>query len=145
MKLKLIFCAQGLILDRGTNNYSAFNILDEIASPNFPANFPPLEWLTVFEKEYQEEEQPTITFRTALNGETIHETKRKINFEGKRRTRLHIRFDGMPVSNPGDLELIALYKDEVLGSYTVDVKNIGPTAIKNHEQDSGQDEGQSAE
>ncbi len=125
MKLTLILGAQGVILDNYSNNFSAFNIIEEIASPSFPFLSPPVEWLLVFERDAQDGQTLTVTLSTELNGEPIHEADRELGFGNKSRLRLRMAMLGMPLSNPGKLELVVKHGDKILGSYVIQINSIG--------------------
>jgi hypothetical protein len=51
MKLGYFLCAEYVVLDYRTNNYSVFNILETVNSKTFPFLIPRMEILSFFDKE----------------------------------------------------------------------------------------------
>ena len=130
MKLTLILGAQGVIMDNYSKNFSAFNIIEEIASPSFPFLSPPVEWLLVFERDAQDGQTFTVTLSTELNGEPIYEVDRELGFGNKSRLRFRMAMLGMPLSKPGKLELVVKHGDKALGSYAIQINSIGKVEMK---------------
>ena len=131
MKLTLILGAQGVILDNYSNNFSAFNIIEEIASPSFPVLSPPVEWLLVFERDCPDEQTLTVTLSTELNREQIHEVDRELGFGNKARLRLRMSMlPGFSLSHPGKFEFIVKHGDKTLGSYSIRINSIGKVKME---------------
>lgn len=130
MKLTLTLVAQEVILDVYSNTFSAFKILEEIASPSFPVALPSIDWLLFYERDDEEEQTPTVTLSVELNGEKIHEVDRELGFGNKLRFRSRVAISGLPLSNPGKLELVVRHGDKTLGSYAIRINSIAKVEMK---------------
>jgi hypothetical protein len=129
MKLGYFLCAEYIVLDSRTNNYSAFNILDRINSKTFPLLIPRLEILALFDKENHDPEHLKVDFMLNDNEEEISKDSINISFLGKDRSRTLFSIDSLAIKSPGFLKILIVCQNHELGAYKIAINQIGKPQI----------------
>jgi len=126
----LCFASEGVIRDTQTNNISAFNILEQISSPGFPLFMQKMFFFCLLERE--EGDPATVELRVIAsnNDQTIVEVGSTVNFQEKNRNRLIIQIGGLAIPSPGKLVFTLKKDEELLCSYSVEIKKIGEPEVK---------------
>ncbi len=130
MKIGYLLCAENVLLDIRTNNYSIFNVTEMLKSVTFPFLINKIEILALFEKDEDELDKATIKLIITNNGEEISKDETEIEFSEKSRTRMLFSIEGLPINNPGFLEIIFNCQDTELGRYKIEINKIGKPDIK---------------
>jgi len=137
MKIGYLLCGENILLDARSNSYSIFNILEMLNSVTFPFMINKIEILALFEKEENEPDAVTVEFIINNNGEEISKDEIEIEFSEKSRTRTLFSINGLPINNPGVLEIIIKYQNNELGRYKIEINKIGKPEIKVKFESSG--------
>ena len=103
MTVSLFVVSESSSVDRETNVLSIFNIVDHIDPVSLPLSIPGLVLTIVLIREEGEPETIDGRISIANNEDTIVTLPSKVDFAGKRRTRLSARINGVPVRSPGTL------------------------------------------
>lgn len=119
---KLILCAEGIVIDSQTNNISAFNILEELSPPVLPAILPRFFVLSVLERDEADSPRLDTHLRITVAEQVIVDQVFTVDFQGTTRARSVFGFGGMPLPQPGSLEVAHLRGDDVLQAYRIVVK-----------------------
>lgn len=137
MKIGYLLCGENILLDARSNSYSIFNILEMLNSVTFPFMINKIEILALFEKEENEPDEVTAEFIINNNGEEISKDEVEIEFSEKSRARTLFSINGLPINNPGILEIIIKYQNNELGRYKIEINKIGKPEIKVESESSG--------
>ena len=121
IKSKLLICAEGVIIDQKSNNTSAFEILEQLAFSTLPAVFPKLVILSTFEREEGDDEKWDGRLCISLAGSVIMDNELVHDFKGSMRSRHIAIVGGLPITQPGKLEVSVRKDTEIFASYTIDV------------------------
>jgi len=100
--VELMACAEGVVIDRRSNNVSIFNIINEFHSPIFPAAVSQITTLVVLTRD-PEDSDPECELRVALDGKVLFKTPAKAAFGETTRNRMVFDTSMLPVPEPGDL------------------------------------------
>jgi hypothetical protein len=118
---KIILCAQGVVVDKKSNNISIFNIIDEISPRSFPAIVARLTILSVLERDADDPNEFDSRLHIAIGDRTILDQIIHYSFENTLRTRNIIEFGGMPLPQPG-LLTVTIFKDDTrLQEYQIQI------------------------
>lgn len=118
---KLMLCADNVIVDRFTNNASAFNILEEITPEGLPFAYPRFVVLSILEREISDPAKLECTLQIKIAEEIIIDQKVIVDFQDKLRSHSVFSIFGMPVPNYGILQASLLCEERELGHYDIKV------------------------
>jgi hypothetical protein len=118
---KLLLCAEGVVVDQRTNNTSAFNILEQLNFQSLPVVFPKMVILSVLERDKGDPEKWKGRLRIDLAGSVILDRPVEHNFQGKTRSRNMITIGGLPITQPGIMEISLVKGDEKIMLYTIEI------------------------
>ena len=124
IKGKLLLCAEGVSIDRRSNNATIFNIIDQLNFKYLPIVFPKMIVYSVFERDDGDPESLEAELCICIGGSEVIDELVSINFQGKTRVRNTLTLGGLPITQPGKME-ISIYekgkKTRKLLSYNIDV------------------------
>jgi len=118
---KLLLCAEGVVVDRVTNNASAFNILEQLNFQNLPVAFPKMVILSCLERDAGDPEKWEGKLRIDLAGSVIMDLPFEHNFHGMSRSRNLFTLGGLPITQPGIMEISLVKDDKKETSYTIEI------------------------
>lgn len=118
---KLLFCAEGVVVDQSSNNASAFNILEQLNFETLPVAFPKMVILSLLERDSGDPEKWKGKIRINLAGSVILDQLLEHNFQGRSRSRVMFTIGGLPITQPGTMEISLCENDERMISYTIEV------------------------
>ncbi len=125
---RLLLCAEGVVIDQRSNNASAFEILEQLNPVSLPIVFPKLVVLSVFERDEGDPDKFPANIRVTLGESEILNQEVRHDFQGKKRTRHTFSIGGLPITQPGILEVSVQWGEAQVMSYTVEVT--APTKAK---------------
>ena len=120
-RLKLLLCAEGVIVDQRTNNASVFTILEELTPQELPVVLPQFVVLAILERDEGDPEKCDCTLGLSLNDEGIFEQDMEVDFKGKPRVRQMVYFGGVPIAKPGTLTASLELGGEEIGEWRITV------------------------
>ena len=120
-RLKLLLCADGVIVDRLSNTASVFTILEELTPQELPSVLPRLVVLAIVERDEDDPEKRDFWLTLRLNDESIFEQEMKLDFQGKRRVRQMVHLGGVTIDKPGTLTTSLRLSDEEGGEWCITV------------------------
>ncbi len=132
-KVKLLLCAEGVVIDQKSNNVSIFNILEQINVEMLPAIIPKMVILSVLEKDESDDIEWKGEYSISIDGKEMGRKLLKHNFRGFLRSRNIMVVAGLPLPKPGTLEIALLKEEKKLASYTIEIsapKNIKELKVK---------------
>jgi hypothetical protein len=122
IKGKLLLCCDNVIVDKRTNNVSIFNLYELFSPQMFPFVIPRFSILDILEKDNDDPNEIEISFKISIGEQTIVERSTSVNFKQKNRIRNIIQFGGMPVPQPGTLNIEFSSGGVVVQSYQIIIK-----------------------
>lgn len=128
-RVKTALVCEGAALDAQTNNITAYNILDELQSPAFPAAMV-LFFVATIERDRADPESPEATLRASQAGypDTVN-TQLPCRFGDKLRTHIVVKIAGLLLSAPGDLVFALRIAGQDVSSYVVHVTQQGQLVL----------------
>lgn len=121
IKSKLLFCAEGVTVDRQSNNVSAFNIIEQLNFQNLPVVWPKMVVLSLIERDEGDKGDWNGGIRIILADKEIADQKIVLPYKGTRRSRYIMTVGGLPITQPGKLEITLYSGEDNLMSYIIDV------------------------
>ena len=119
---KLLFCAEGVVVDQMTNNASAFNILEQLNFLSLPVVFPRMFILNLLERSKEDPKNWKGRLRIDLAGSVILDQPLEHKFEDQLRSRHITTLGGLPITQPGIMEISLVDEnDEKIISYTIEI------------------------
>ncbi len=118
---KLLLCAEGAVVDKMTNNVSAFNILEQLNFRSLPVIIPRMVILNVLERE---KDDPVVwkgKLRIELSGTVLLDQPLEHNFGDLARSRNLLTLGGLPITQPGVLETSLLEGEAKIITYKIDI------------------------
>jgi len=120
---KLLLCAEGVSIDVRSNNVTIFNIIEQINLRYLPAVFPKMVIYGAFERDDGDPETFDGELHIRLEGIEVAGAPVPVEFQGKKATRSIITLGGLPIMQPGKME-ISIYekgKEIKVLSYSIEV------------------------
>lgn len=127
------FAAEGIIRDVKTNNISAFNILERIASPGFPLFIQRMFFFSLIEKDDEVENRSDLMLLINNNQQPLAEIPIPLDFQDKSRIRQIVEIGSLPIPAPGKLTYHLMQKDKQLCEYSVVIELVGKPLVNNLE------------
>ena len=132
-RLEFFVVSEGISVDQFTNRLSLFNILEEVASPNFPFVLPSAVAVSLWMMEAGDDERD-LQCMLRVTMPNVAKIEFTTNFKTSgRRHRVIQTIQGVPLNEPGVLRFEVLLNGEHAASHEVDVSR---TVI--HTEDSPQ-------
>lgn len=123
MVLKLCLVAEGVSVDRQTNELSIYNVLEGIEASGFPLFVQRISFLTVYERDVATDpEVVNGQMQVTLGDNAVMTQAVTINFQGKKRSRIILRFGGLLVPAPGDLRFRFIIPNGPPAEYKIEVE-----------------------
>lgn len=119
--MEFFIVSEELSIDQQTNRLSLFNVLEQIASPNFPSVLLSAAAVSLWVAEPGDDERD---FQCALRVIPPGGSHRDLTTNFKFRSRRHRviqRLQGFPINEPGVLRFEVLLNGEYQASHEVDV------------------------
>ncbi|MBL7068805.1 MAG: hypothetical protein ISS34_03000 [Candidatus Omnitrophica bacterium] len=122
----IMFCAEGVVQDAQTNNISAFNIFQRLASPAFPLFIQKFYVFNLLERE--DSDPAIIDCRIVITNNEIElfSFPARIDFRNSNLTRSIGTIVGLSITNPGTLTFTFYMGSTSLASYIIKVDNTNP-------------------
>jgi hypothetical protein len=124
IKGKLLLCAEGVSIDKQSNNATIFNIIEQLNLKHLPVVFPKMVIFSVFERDDGDPETWDGEFSICIDGSEAARDALPINFQGQKVTRTILTVAGLPITQPGKME-ISIYekggKTRKMLSYSIGV------------------------
>jgi len=122
--MEFFVVSEDLSVDQQTNRVSLFNVLEQIAGPNFPLVLPSAAAISLWVAEAGDEGRDfQCMLRIILPNARQHDFTSNFRF-GARRHRVIQRLQGFPIDEPGVLRFEVLLNGEHKASHEVDVSRI---------------------
>jgi hypothetical protein len=102
---KLLLCAEGVSIDKRSNNATIFNIIEQLNFKHLPVVYPKMMIFSLFERDDGDPETWDGKLSICIGGIEVANTTLNINFQGKKRTRNILTFGGLPITQPGEMEI----------------------------------------
>lgn len=106
---KLLLCAEGVSIDRQSNNATIFNLIEQLNFKSLPVAYPKLVIFSLFERDDGDAETWDGEMLICINGAEVANPPIPVNFQGKRRSRNILTLGGLPITQPGKME-ISIYE-----------------------------------
>ena len=128
MKPLYMLCADGIVIDRRTNNVSLFNVVEEINSVGFPLLVNKLYAICLIHREIHDEDMTDAHFEFKLENKVLLRANTNITFQQKQRTRVVLEVSGLVIPVPGTLKVSLLRDREVIACNEIEVHKIDKTS-----------------
>jgi hypothetical protein len=123
IQIRYCLAAEGVIRDVETNNFSAFNILEELRPEGFPAFLPKISFLSTWERNLEDPREYDMEFTLKLDEEMLTEQPITMNFGDSTKHRQTINMQGLLIPRVGNLVFKLRTADgQAEGSYSIEVK-----------------------
>lgn len=116
IRLELLLAAEGVVVDRESNNASVFNMIEEVHFLNYPLVIPKIIIYCGLLREPADPAQHHLTLEMSVEGESFLQDNLAFNFGGGNRNRLIINIAGLAIPKPGFLRYAIKNGPEVLGA-----------------------------
>ena len=128
MKSVYMLCAEGVVVDRRTNNVSIFNIMEEINSVGFPLLINKLYAVSLINREANDEDTTEAHFEFKLDDKVLLNANTSINFQNRQKTRSVLEVSGLVIPVPGTLKVSLLKDEEVISCNEIAINKIDKTS-----------------
>ena len=128
MKSVYMLCADGIVIDRRTNNVSLFNVMEELNSVGFPLLINKLYAICLMNREAHDEDTTEARFEFKLDNKVLLKANTNINFQQKHRTRVVLEVSGLILPVPGTLKVSLLREGEVIAFNEIEINKIEKTS-----------------
>jgi hypothetical protein len=118
---KLLLCAEGVVIDRMSNNASAFNILEQLNFHSLPVVFPKMVIFSLMERDEGDPDKWNGEIHISLAGLDILNQRLEHDFQGLSRSRNLLTIGGLPITQPGTMKICLCQEGREIISYTVEV------------------------
>lgn len=134
MNCIISFAAEGIIRDVKTNNISAFNILERIASPGFPLFIQRMFFFSLIEKGDEVVNRSELRLLINNNQQTLVEIPISLDFQDKSRIRQIVEIGSIPIPAPGKLSYHLMQEEKQICEYSVVIELVGKPLVKKLEE-----------
>ncbi|MFC1994954.1 DUF6941 family protein [Chloroflexota bacterium] len=121
VKVKLLFCAEAAVVDKISNNLSAFNIWEQLNFRSLPVAIPRMVIVSLLEKENGDSDEWHGEIRIRIAGSEIMNHPIEHNFKGVPRSRNIFTIGGVPITQPGKMDICLCQDGNEIQSYTIDI------------------------
>jgi len=128
MKAVYMLCADGVVVDRRTNNVSLFNMMEEINSVGFPLLISKLYAVCLINREANDDDITEAVFEFKLDNQMLLKTNTNINFQHKQKTRAVLEVSGLVIPVPGTLKISLLKDEDVISRNEIVINKIDQTS-----------------
>lgn len=118
MHFKYAICAEGIIRDAENDRISAFNLIDDFASPGFPVLFPRLACVFVIGREEGDEDTAQGEFIGRFDETVFFQTPAQLDFKGRATQRNFLQLQGFVVPRPCRVTVSLNVGGEELGAWS---------------------------
>jgi hypothetical protein len=130
VELKLLVCSDVNLIDSATNRVSCINLVELIASPQFPVILPLFSILAVFTKDDGDLDEEPCEMLIRMNDEELVRAPFVVSFQGGEMHRAVSVLQGFALNVPGTLK-VAVNRNEVeMRAWTIPVKQVDPMPIR---------------
>jgi len=120
---KFAMCADSVIIDRGTNQISVINIIEQLQSHGFPLAI--LKFVAVFYLTRENNDNPTPDVLLRVDAENTTNTfPLDLNFGEKLKNRVVSTLEGVVMPGPGTLRVSLLIDGNSVGHWEFEVSLI---------------------
>ena len=130
IRSKFCFAAEGIIRDAESNSISIFNILEGINSEGFPIFIQRIAFIALWERDPQDVEQPSGTFKLTINDHPLVELGVRVEFADKLSHRNIVYLNGLMVPKPGTLRFHISLETGAQTEYLVEVTASQPASAR---------------
>lgn len=120
MKCFLFVAAQGVIIDKATNQFSLINVYENASASIFPFSFP-MFLFTFCQREEGDAAYVDSEIIIQINTKKIFHHPVKNVFQPNNVSKISINLQGLVIPEPGTLELILLTNKQVKYSYPISI------------------------
>lgn len=114
--------SQSVIVDQASNGASAIEILESCNVLSLPMVFPMMTGFFGLHREDGDPEDITVDLTFTSNGELKHRFDNiNVNFQGRNRTRVILRFGGYQITDQGLFEAVLSYDGRELSRVPVEI------------------------
>jgi hypothetical protein len=126
--VKKTLFAQSIIIDKKSNLVTACNIIEEFITPVIPTHLAPTNLLIYFERDsIIGDSKFNVKVTTSLNDKLLGETNTPIDFQTRKKHRLVVGYNTIPINELGVLKFkIFNEKGKLLHTHEC---SISPTTI----------------
>lgn len=124
LRSKLFLCAESASIDSRSNTISAFHIIEMVNVAGFPAVVPRISVLAVLSREETDAVEANIHLEAFLGVQQLFSGPFPANFVGLL-SKSVVELQGMVLTGPGDLRFILKNGEEVLGSWSMMISQVG--------------------
>jgi len=128
MKSVYMLCAEGVVVDRRTNNVSIFNMMEEINSMGFPLLINKLYAVCLINREANDEDTTEANFEFKLDNKVLLNANTSINFQNRQKTRAVLEVSGLVIPVPGILKVSLLKDGDVISFNEIVINKIDKTS-----------------
>ena len=128
MKSVYMLCAEGVVVDRRTNNVSIFNMMEEINSVGFPLLINKLYAVCLINREANDEDTTEANFEFKLDNKVLLNANTSINFQNRQKTRSVLEVSGLVIPVPGTLKVSLLKDGDVISFNEIVINKIDKTS-----------------
>ena len=129
-KLTALLCSEGVAVDLATKQMSIFNVIDQISAPSFPIGMGSLCVVVFLERDAKAKAQYQGSLTIRNNGKDLGSMVIPIDFKATRKNRSIAKFQGVPIQEPGFLEILFSLDGKVLGTSQIEVAQVTPEKLQ---------------
>lgn len=128
IRAKICFVAEGISIDRETNQVSAFGLVESLQADAFPLFFQKLFFFCLWERENSDPAHAHADFSVTMNGREIARQSVVIDFEQLPRNRCIIRIDNFSVSEPEKVGLRLAIPGHAVAEWSLEARHAAASA-----------------
>ena len=130
IKVRLFLCADSAAIDARTGSLSAFHIMEQLSTPSFPVAIPRVAVVAVVTREDSDPSNLQLQLQIFSGNQQLFVGPMAINFVQQVTARTVAEMHGLVVPGPGVLTFLLLNGEEKLGSWTVNINQIGQIPLQ---------------
>ena len=125
IRAKLFVVCESASIDSRTNSVSAFHIMDQLNAMAFPVVLPHVSIIALFAREDADASNVQFQLQIFLEDQQLFGGPLRVNFVQQLLARTVLDMHGLLLTRPGTLRFVLRNGDEMLGSWTALVTQVG--------------------
>lgn len=101
IRVKTCFVAEGVVVDRDSNQATAYSIIEDLLTPSYPLFLQKIAFFSRWDRTSSDPAQCRAEFSLTHDGQDLSRQFIDFDFGESLRTRCTIRLDGLSLARPG--------------------------------------------
>lgn len=130
IKLVTILAADGVVVDKQTNNVTLYSIVEMLTAGSFPFFKPSMFLFFGFRRSTDDPQSFNWQLEILNNEDILLTEEQNSDFGDRLGNRTIVRFDGFVVPAPGWLKIRMMRQGEMMGEYDIEVVAVTPPKLE---------------